>query len=373
MRACEIHCCLVSQQLLPNILPLMDTETRPTKVVMLVSPDMEQQFAVVSRICKNLGIAVSRLDVPAFDFEAIADAVLDLMSEAGTTVGLNVTGGTKIMALAAYEACREDAVEIFYIDTQNDRRITLKPGPASTPLRDVLGVRSYLDAYDYQIADKAPENVPREHRTLTEELVRRASYFAKVFPTLNYYALAAEDVLYVEIDQGHLNWKQLRELLELFREAAFLDIDSKGRLVFPGEAERLFVNGGWLERHVLSVCNKLRHDGRIHDIKANILVRSENGVENEIDLAFTARNRLFLVECKTRRYKDKQEAAANAINKLSALRPLLSGVYGRAIFVSLLELGPTERQRCAKFGIELVQAGEINNLHARILNCIVNA
>ncbi len=382
MPAHDIHCCLVSRQLLPNLLPLLDPDTRPAAVALLVSPDMERERALIAAICARLGIVVQNRDVAAYDFDNVVEVLLDLLADhEGRSLALNVTGGTKIMALAAFEACRDNAREIFYIDTQNDRRISLLPRAENDPLPDVLRVRACLEAFGYSERQRGEQEVAREHRELTLELLRDLNRLDAPLRTLNYYAAAARQSLEVDVHGDHLQWTEFSELLQRFRQAGCLELNARGRLVFPRDAQREFVNGGWLEKHVQAVCRKLAHEGRIIDLAANLQVTSEDGVENELDVAFTARNRLFLVECKTRIFarnpqeieSGAREAAVNAINKLQALRQELAGVYGKAIFVSAMHLGRADVQRCRKYGIELVQAGDILNLPLRIKQNIENA
>ena len=40
MKRYDVHVCMVSQQPLPNLIPIKDEATRPTEVVLLVSEDM---------------------------------------------------------------------------------------------------------------------------------------------------------------------------------------------------------------------------------------------------------------------------------------------------------------------------------------------
>lgn len=372
----HIHCCLLSSQLLPNLLPLLDPATRPGKVELLVSPDMKREYDIFTRMCRRLSVGVRRRDVEPYDYNAIAETMLDILAECeNEPLALNVTGGTKIMALGAYEAARQGEVEIFYIDTQNDSRITLAPEFKSEPLRELLTVKHCLKAFDYTIDRQAGTCVKREHRDLTGKLVKNLSRFSRPLRKLNWYAFKATGTSpCVQMETWDLQRGDFLDLLRLFRDGGFLNwAEGSDMLSFPGEEERFFVNGGWLELHVQAVCNKLLADGVIKDLAGNVEVKSGSGVHNEIDVAFIARNRLFLVECKTRNFQKQADAAANSIHKLNGLRKELSGVYGKALFVSCMDLRNEDKTRCGEYKIELIQAGEINNLEARIRQCIKNA
>ncbi len=376
MPKANIHCCMLSRQLLPNMLPLLDPETRPERVELLVTPDVERECELFMRFCRSLGVGVRRHDVTPFDMLTTVEVVYGIMAECeGESLALNVTGGTKLMALGAYEAAREDAAEIFYVNTQDDSRISLAPEPVATRLPKLLSLKNCLDATGYQAVMADPHGVKREHRKLTEELVRQVGSLSRPLRTLNWYASKATgDPPWVHLELKDLQRPDFITLLRLFQDGGFLRWEGEGQtLSFTGSDERFFVNGGWLELHVQAVCTKLRAEGLLQDLAANTVVQSESGVKNEIDVAFTARNRLFIVECKTRSFENAGKAGTDAINRLVALRSELSGIYGRAMLVSYMPLSKADVQRAKQNSIDLVQAGDINTLRERILHSIRKA
>ncbi len=370
-----IQCCLVSGHILPNLIPLLDTKNRPSKIWFFETEDVAHNGKKLEKICKSLGVAVERYMVDPFDIQDIYSKFsLFLERFSGQRAELNVTGGTKIMALGAYEACRGIFDSIFYIDTQNDRRVEISPRQQVSPLADVLTVRNCLQAYGYSLHSTDQASVPKEFRQATSLLARRAGEFQKPLRTLNYYAsrAASQQTLCADMQPDVLRWKSFLELLQILKGAGILDWDAQGRLLFAGEDERFFANGGWLEQYVWSVVVRLRHDKVVTDLGANLEVVSENKVKNEIDVAFTARNRLFLIECKTRNFHNP-DYAQEAIYKLQSLRQNLSGIYGKAVLISFSNLPFHERQRCIDNGIELVQGQNLENIVGFLKKCIDEA
>jgi hypothetical protein len=107
----DTHVVLVSDQPTPNITPALDGEFRPAHMALAVSPDKARQAEWLTEALRDTGIRVEiwRID-DAWDIEHIRDRLLDLLAaaRADEILALNVTGGTKPMAIAAYEVFRAD-------------------------------------------------------------------------------------------------------------------------------------------------------------------------------------------------------------------------------------------------------------------------
>jgi len=50
----DVHVCLVSEQLLPNLLPVLDSESRPKEVVLLVTPRMASEAERLSLLLREV-------------------------------------------------------------------------------------------------------------------------------------------------------------------------------------------------------------------------------------------------------------------------------------------------------------------------------
>jgi hypothetical protein len=126
------------------------------------------------------------------------------------------------------------------------------------------------------------------------------------------------------------------ELVGLFREQGILDHDGRHTLGFPDEASLQYVRGGWLEEHVSRTMGALQDKGLVLDRRMNIALKSPSGADNELDVAFTAKNRLHLIECKTVNYQSPQgyARADQAAYKLHSLRQKTAEAFGRAMIVS---------------------------------------
>ena len=93
----DTHLCLVSNQATPNLIPVMDANTAPRRVVLALSADMKQRGAWLSAVMRRHGITVEVLEIPdAYDFNSCWEVFSDWLTTQDKDVALNATGGTKI-------------------------------------------------------------------------------------------------------------------------------------------------------------------------------------------------------------------------------------------------------------------------------------
>ncbi len=102
----RIHVCLVSDQPIPNLIPLCMDAYRPDKVLLLVSAQKRPQEERLSALIQKWGIATELHECPAFDFGPAHKKTISLFERHKTDdIWLNPTGGTKSYR-AGNRACR---------------------------------------------------------------------------------------------------------------------------------------------------------------------------------------------------------------------------------------------------------------------------
>lgn len=370
----DTHVILVSHQPTPNLTPALDPEIKPANVVMLVSPDMRQRADWLADVLRPRGIRVERYELPdAHDVEDLRARLLDMAAErAGEAIALNVTGGTKLMALAAYEAFLLADKPIFYVHPDRDRLIWLHPrGLLERDLADRVRLDPFLQAHGARLAERpAGYGMPANLRSLAGVLVRDVERHANALASLNWAAMKAEaagSLVSPELD-GLVVRDGFREFLAGFEAEGVLTVRS-GRLHFASPEARCFANGGWLEQHAYALVQDLKssHPG-IQDLGRGLEVeRGAAGreIRNELDVAFLANNRLHVIECKTRLFSDdtgRGGAGAEALYKLDALANLLGGLQARAMLVSYQPLKPAVLDRARDCRIATCAHIELPNL-----------
>ena len=96
----DTHLCLVSTQATPNLTPALDPDFRPRKVVLAVSPDMRERGMWLGNVLKRHGVLIERLEITdPYSYDQCWESFAEWLEEQAEGIALNVTGGTKVMAM----------------------------------------------------------------------------------------------------------------------------------------------------------------------------------------------------------------------------------------------------------------------------------
>jgi len=358
------HLCLVSDQPTPNITPVLDASFRPDKVIFLTSPEKHQQAERLKRVIRPYGVHTSiwLLD-DAMDIEHIRNRVLELLQEMtaadATAIALNATGGTKPMSIAAYEVFRGLDLPIFYVHPEQDRVIWMHPsGMASFDIEDRIRLPQFLQAHGVESKTMSRTAMPGRLQRLTRTLIQDIDRFIKPLGTLNYLAFQARTSLHSHLPDDKQHWRELTDLLALFAQEQLLEV-SGGDVRFHDEDARFFINGGWLEHHVFAELHRMRSgNSHIHDLAQGLEVQ-RGEVCNEIDVAFLCDNRLHLIECKTKQFK---QGGSDTVYKLDSLTDALGGLRAASMLVSFQSLGRADKNRAKQAHIAVCAGRDIQRL-----------
>ena len=367
------HLFLVHEDMIPNITPALDPEFRPKEVFLLCSPNSNDQTERLELILKESGIDVSRwpLNDP-WDIEHVRERVLEFVANHDReNIVLNVTGGTQPMSLAAYEIFRDMQKPIYYVQTERDYVVWLYPRDwASFDLADEIKLSQYLKAHDIHLVNCLKDGISENYRELTATLIEKVEKFDKPLLLLNALASQSKSVgtlVTTSIKEDSLRKTELRDLIDLFVSNKLIERLPENMLRFMSKEALEYINGGWLEEHVYGVLYNLRKEiPTIQDLARNVEVKwgsKRRLIDNEFDVAFLADNRLYIIECKTKKFSDDMNpyaAAAQAIYKLDALRDNMGGVGTRAMFVSYHDLDKFARDRANGLGIAICCHKEIH-------------
>lgn len=368
MLEADTHLVLVSAQAAPNLLPALDPEIKPERAVLVVSEKMKARADALEGVLREVGVHTSRVVLEdEHDFVKLQNALLEVAARHdGDRIALNVTGGTKLMALAAQAVATEAKWEVFYVDLDTDEVIALGPSPRRKKLASILRLPHYLRAYGYKV-EKEAEQPPagRDYDKLLKTLIVQIGSLEKPLGRLNALAHEAEAQRRLEVPMDNMD-HHFENLLRNFEEAGVLRIRSD-KLRFASEADRAFAKGGWLEHHVYRIVAGATAELGIRDKAANLVVIDDTGVKNELDVAFMARNRLFVIECKTMRMDKEGDTKANdALFKLAEVSRRVGGLGSRGILASYRPLADAEKGLARALGLEWVCGPELQRLDERL-------
>ncbi len=368
----SLHILLVSAQAAPNLLPALDPALKPQAVVLLVTQKMQRQADTLQAVLTESGIKTSRLALAdEHDFASMELRLQDIASlHDGADIALNLTGGTKLMALAAQSVADAYGWKMFYVDLDTDEVIWLGKGAAPRQkLTAYLRLTHYLRGYGYTpLAGVERPQPSAKHTALLESLISQMGSITQPLGQLNYLAQQAEDrrSLATKLTPQQQDSRGLDYLLGLFEQAGALQVS--GDLVqFSNTADLRFVKGGWLEHHVYRTVTALHGELTLRDKAANLAVTDPSGLKNEMDVAFMARNRLYVIECKTARMDNELHPKANdTLFKLSEICRRVGGLGTRGMLASYRPVRDSERKLAAALNIELVCGPDLQRLRERV-------
>ncbi len=372
------HICLVSEQVLPNVIPVLSEKV--DHVILLFSPEMERRRDLLQRFFKERGYMVSEYKIDAYDFNktlTICEEMLEANSD--TELTLNVTGGTKIAALAAWQQCWFSArqVRIIYVDTENLLLHQLGDSVTSEPLpANLLSVKDHLLCLGKKMLKGDAPQGEKSRRPATTELAAFLVHNLELQRRLNAVIAdyrekekkrKAPPYLIVEPRQFNAKGKELCRIL--VQTGVGIERPDGGISLNSREA-RFYVGGGWLEEYVYGCIADMRISGL--DLRMNVEFTwqeageavKKNVTKNELDVVFTWHNRLHVISCKTSAIDQSGGAVKgkDVLYELDSLYDKVGGIYARAILVSAHPLNKTSRQRAEELKIEIIAGNELLRL-----------
>lgn len=377
----DTQICLVSEQTLPNYLGACLSDPMPRMVHLVVTERMKEKADILEQALKRKGCEVAQHSIPTAGHNEVFNCLCTISESIQGPIAINVTGGTKVMALMAVEWANMSELEtfIFYVDTQQGQLLHLTGDMESYPLSCNLSIADILFAGSgHTIVKKDKENISSERHKLLKELLELFLQEQKLLRRFNQKAFDARGSLCV-------SWPQDPAFEEAMRIAAQLDmvILTLKDITYVSEEARQWCNGGWLEEYVKCVLAGMRCKKLIDDYAANIELdyrtpikgAQKDSVQNEIDAAFSKNNQLYLIECKTSDLTKEGKfisKAAEAIYKLDSLKKSLGGAFGRGMVVSVFEPREEDKKRAQELRLRLVCGTRLLGLEKEISQWIVN-
>ena len=365
----DTHLCLVSAQATPNLIPAMDTATAPRRVVLAVSTDMKQRGEWLSLVMRRHRIQVEVLSVPnAYDFDGCWELFSNWLVAQPVEVALNVTGGTKVMAMAAQDVFREAGKPIFYVNVADDSLLRLDRGAQPAVLPAKIKLREYLESHGYAVEGEIKRpNITAEQRDFVCRLAFESERLGRALGELNWLAQQAKRTLRSPVlDAKSRDSRTLDELLGMFSAAGWLSLVDN-QLVFPSEEARQFVNGGWLEFLIYLSLSSLASEFKFADYAIGLKVIAPDGkTRNELDGAFLYRNTLHLIECKSANLaasgKVEESSGTEALYKLDGLRDM-GGLRTKALLVDYRgSLKDADKRRAAQMKLKVISGAQLRDL-----------
>ena len=383
MQKYDIHVCLISAQAAPNLLPILDSEFKPKKAIFLVSKTMKQRAEYLAKTFEKLNVKVKLKNISdEFNFGLMEEEIFKLVEEyENESIALNVTGGTKLMSIAAENAFSALGKPIFYIDTDSNHILFISKNEEQKWLPNLEmkaknKIDIYLSAYGSTVLSTQNPIEREKYLPAIEPFIKNYDNYTQVIPLLNLHATLSQSNGYKsEYTKDNKKIGKLDELLLGLDYQGLLNYDGQ-TIDFKNREIKTFLNGGWLEDYTYF---QLKEIANIEDIACGADVanpkfklgkneyNSENkGNKNEFDIVFMAKNKLHIIECKTQLMdKNGDIKADDILYKLETLKDY-GGLMTKKCLVSYFEVPEQVKNRANFLNIEIIQGKDLQRLKSKI-------
>lgn len=354
----------VGEEPTPNLIPLFaQPEPRFDYVQFMLSDKREVRLVAENlqhAIEKDPDLAVTvadSRDLNAWELATARNQVTKAIAHhrgQGREVTVNVTGGTKIMSLASFEAARDAGVPALYVNTEREEIIHFSPDAdqRNVPFKVPISI-----ATQFRAAGREIEPMPKSVKASGAD--RRWADFAR-------YLLANYQVAHVNLIRAVLAScggslltpvaitpkGKSEDAAKRAQEAGLWKWDEDaGTITIASQHARDFLNGGWVEALAFTA---LSGDSRFDEVLGNVEL---NGL-GELDVVVSRNGRMGIVECKTtgpragRTGERSADGMTFVVAKLRMHEVILGGPYAASMFAFASDANFRDWKRiCEQYGI----------------------
>jgi hypothetical protein len=285
----------------------------------------------------------------------------------------NVTGGTRVMALAALGVFSAAHVPCIYTDTPHQRILYLYPdGKPAEPLLNTVDVLTYIQAHG-QLASLRGRALRYSLPDLAAFLGQHIAFLDPFLSRLRNAMRDAPDPTCVRFSpQGKQRHARAGELVQRAMSAGLMEARQNGadalEIVFQDDKARRYLEGEWLED---LVCETVRTAG-FDSYATNVALAWPDTPEremHEIDMAVVHNLRFFYISCKT---GNDPERMKNHLFELETLSERAGGLFNHPILVASSSRGMALplRRRMATLGITYIGPTDLPQLASRLQEII---
>lgn len=319
---------LVSEQTIPNIELIREFSEDIDALLFITTNSMETRGNRdwILNVVNNDSLEVlDPVIVNPFSFDDIESKLAEVINDNDEYV-VNLTGGTKIMSLAAYDFFKSVSSEMYYL-TGRGQYIKVHPGRTKPvlELKSKISLKNYMMGYGFEILNKAePLKAFKTSESLLNFFINNMQS-EKDLEILNQLRTRRSKNTQIDSIDG------LEDFLNRidFKEA------SAGKLT---RYESRYLTGDWFEEYLYFFLQEyLNIDEK--EIGLGWSVRKSDS-PNEFDVLVMRNNKLYLFECKTSIYLDsekKRTFIGDTIYKSDSLRNKL-GLFAQTIVFTLSDL-----------------------------------
>lgn len=360
---------LIGAQNIPNYVAIKHLDA--DQHVLLTTGEMTETAKRLKGSLIEYGTRITIEDVvDAFQLGGLISQFTTLRQRyEGKRIALNVTGGTKLMAIALLHAFYEmKGRESFYIEAHNRNELISITKNNVLPLEPCFeDAKTFVSLQTPEVLSRYKDRRPSEAELAVARELRKIKK-EDVQPFVSFFAKLAK---YQNEKDLKLASKKVNELKGLLSsEEAKADFE-----ILEEELERVmfwrFLGGVWFEVYTYDLFQNFSDapSSKVRGLRLSVPIFYE-GQEikkrerQELDLAYTDGFALCAIECKCR-----EDVAQEDIQKLENNVLRYGGTFGRGVLLSAYhqEGAIVERVKTSK-NVMLVHGKDVEHLEEALLN-----
>jgi hypothetical protein len=363
---------LISDQTIQNVI-FIKHFSGIDRHVFVTTAEMEKSEKWRSKWIENAAnITADRIPVIEDDIANIEQALqqkINIVPE--DEIIINLTGGTKIMAIGVYNFFQHHTNQIYYIPIgKNSFRCMVGSEKGKDTVIDYrVSVEEYLKSYGITFTTKKPIKSDRQAFSFFQKFINADSTSLEIIERLRvHWRGKKKKVNLTDIEQFEEatlseQGKRIPQLREWLQSMDF-QLDSP-EIISDKEID--YLTGGWFEEYVYFKIRESLGLGDSQIALGVVLKKDQNVTENDLDVVFTLNNALHVIECKTAMSEDGKTSSRlfnETVYKASALRKYFGLVVNSYLF-TLSDLQPKDNnspnypERAEVLGIKTVDRGRI--------------
>lgn len=331
---------IISAQPTPNYLFIREVFVPGDKLMFITSTKMLSNIEPILNTLKWNDLDICKVILKEGEeenWESMCNTIKNCL-DSNVHYAVNLTGGTKYMALATQSVFEGFNSEFYYIPFPRNVILT---NDKEIPIQTRLSVTEYLSIHGHKIKSR---NTIREFSDAKQMLLHFTKTLGHsehaIINKLRDYRDRDTSISWVEtkIDE---NKKPAIHGLSQFLDKVGFNLMTEDKL---SKYESQYLTGGWFEEYVYFL---IKNNVSVTDILFGVNLNETN---NDLDVVFTKDNRLFVVECKTGIEKG---AMLNQIAyKSAALNDYLKGLSSKSFIFALASNNPNWSKIPTSMGIK---------------------
>ena len=350
---------LVSDQRMQNIIPIFQDGANYEELILVISKERGtkkphpryQKVAgdLDSILSPRLKVTLSDDFVDPFNIEAAAVSINSILTKYDkNNVIVNISGGTKPMAIGALRATHNMGADCIYTNTEDGEILWLSPdGSIKKEPMQVAGfdVSLYMRAYGEEITESnRVDDLNEVHREWSRIIGdNHTIIYTNIIMKITSAIKDAQKKGKSHPITCNVNpTRKQREIIELLdQKGLWLWHHDLDEIIIMDKTSSDFLNGIWVEAYVGM---RMLQSDYFNDVLLNVKLK---GWEGEIDVAAVSNGKLVLIECKSNVQQSQQ------LSKLESLCRRLGGPYAQAYYARASEAYAERiKTQCRKYNID---------------------